>query len=68
MQAEDGVNALKRATLISTFNEFKDYVNAYRVNALKRATLISTGGVHWLLSGWWWCVNALKRATLISTQ
>ena len=46
MQAEDGVNALKRATLISTFNEFKDYVNAYRVNALKRATLISTGGVH----------------------
>ena len=65
----DCVNALKRATLISTrWRVLLTPCTGSCVNALKRATLISTAPpeikMSWLLKG----VNALKRATLISTN
>ena len=60
------VNALRRATLISTFNWAYDSLYYICVNALRRATLISTR--KWIYFTWkWMCVNALRRATLIST-
>ena len=60
------VNSLKRATLISTEDDFGHLLNKDCVNALKRATLISTRSS---FGNWHYnpCVNALKRATLIST-
>ena len=62
-----GVNALKRATSISTdIIGNRDKYNSKRVNALKRATSISTFSGH-RKNAIVICVNALKRATSIST-
>ena len=60
------VNALTRATLISTGGVLRMMAMSVSVNALTRATLISTGDI----DAWETreeSVNALKRATLIST-
>ena len=64
------VNALSRATLISTF--LKTVTRAPRltgVNALSRAFLISTSGTAaYAIISFLSCVNALSRAFLISTK
>ena len=63
----DCVNALKRATFISTKN--CDYYSAweYCVNALKGATFISTNNIERRYTLCMPSVNALKGATFIST-
>ena len=65
-QIDSCVNALRRATLISTVDEWGDPINESCVNALRRATLISTRK-EWSVLVQMHCVNALRRATLIST-
>ena len=61
------VNALYRASPISTNISSNYHTALYRVNALYRASPISTHHRRWLYRAGIYCVNALYRASPIST-
>ena len=64
----ESVNALNRASSISTGMQSCKDANEYCVNALNRASSISTYRFESIFVGFLECVNALNRASSISTK